>query len=265
MRLVSRCTLLLVLGCALYVAAQPSPEEKQLFDQMNAARRQAGLPELAWDDRLAQAAREHSRRMVQSKQLAHVLPGEPTVAKRLAATGAHFNRSGENVGYNSDFNDLHPAWMNSPPHRENILHPDYTLAGIGVVKADDGIWWATTDFAHVLPMRTANQAEDLAAHSFIGLRQKFRRPPLERIDNSSLHELACEMAKTGKLDPAAALRAPGVRNAVAYNNSRPEQLPASAREVANGTGYRQFAVGACFTEEQPRNPGGTYYVIMTFY
>jgi hypothetical protein len=194
-----------------------------------------------------------------------VLRGEAAVAERLASSGLRFNRSGENVGYNTNFESLHSEWMNSPPHRENILNPDYTVAGIGVVKAEDGVWWATTDFAHSIVQRTAAQAEDAAAQSFEELRKKLSRMPMERINNAGVRDLACEMAKSGKLSAAAAARLPDVRQSVVYNNSRAEVLPKSAQSLARTSTLSKYAVGACFTADQPNNPGGTFYVVIVFY
>ena len=255
----------LLLGTAASTWAQTSPQEKQLLQQLNESRKEAGLPPLEWDERLADAARLHSKKMADSSQLGHVLPGEPAVADRIAATGIRFNRSAENVGYNSDFDDIQRAWMESPGHRENILNPNYTVVGIGVAKSDDGLYYATQDFAHAVPQRTAAQAEDVAAESFENLRQKQGHPALTRIKVPQLHDLACEMARTGKLDPHAPLKLDGVGEAVVYNNSLPEELPESARSVAKRNRYTKYAVGACFTGEQPNSVGGTFYVVMAFY
>ncbi len=202
--------------------------------------------------------------MADNNQLGHVLRGEPQVADRLGATGIHFLRSGENVGYNSDFNDITHAWMQSPGHRENMLSPNYNVVGIGVAQGDDGIYYATQDFAFGVAQRTPAQAEDMAADAFNDLRKKESRRPLQRLDNPQVHNLACNMAKTGKLDPRLALQLPNVREALVYNNARPEELPNNARNIARHNNYQEFAVGACFTGDQPNNPGGTFFVVMTF-
>lgn len=249
---------------ALPILAQQNAQEKQLFDELNADRKEAGLPPLEWDERLAKAAREHSKLMADQNQLGHVLQGEPAVAERLAATGIHFNRSGENISYDSNFNDITNAWMHSPPHRENMLSPDYNVVGIGVARSDDGIYFATQDFAHALPQRTAGQAEDLAAQSFEALRKK-NGPRMERIQEPAVRRVACEMAKAGKLDPKLAMALPDVRSTVVYSDSRPEDLPESARSTARSNRFTKYAVGACFSEDQPNAPGGIFYVVMTFY
>lgn len=252
--------LALLLLCAA-VFAQETRQEQQLVDELNRSRVQAGLPPLKVDDRLVQAAREHSQKMVDSRTLSHVLPGEAPVAQRIAATGLRFNRSGENVGYNTDFGGLHSGWMHSPPHRKNILDPNYTLVGIGVVRGADGVHWATQDFAHGTVQLSSNDAAARVAQRVKALR---RTPPLTRVDNPELQSLACSMARAGKVDPRQVLSLPGVRYAITYNNSQPEQLPASVRNAVSQVAVTRFAVGACEAKDAG-NPGGTYYVVLAFY
>jgi uncharacterized protein YkwD len=251
--------LLATLLCSSPAMAQQSSQEQQLVRELNQSRAEAGLPPLKADERLTQAAREHSQKMADTNTLGHVLPGEAGVAQRLAATGLHFNRSGENVGYNTDFNGLHSGFMKSPPHRENILNRDYTLVGIGVVLGDEDVYWATQDFAQAIVDRTADEVEDLVAE-----RVKSLRSSIQRVGVSSLHELACSMGKAGKVDPRKVLALPGVHYAVTYNNSRPEELPDSAKNAARTKSVTKFAVGACEASGKT-NPGGTYYVVMAFY
>jgi hypothetical protein len=72
------------------------------------------------------------------------------------------------------------------------------------------------------------------------------------------------MGHSGKLNPRLVLAIPGVHYAITYNNSRPEDLPSSANNLADKKGLTQYGVGACFVQERS-NPGGTYYVVMAFY
>lgn len=243
---------------------EPTAQERELVKQLNESRRQHGRAPLQVDPRLTRAARAHSERMADENKLAHVLSGEQSVAQRLAATGLSFNRSGENVGYNSDFNGLHAGWMNSRPHRENILDPRFTLVGIGVARDEDGIYWATQDFAHGIAQVSGDQAEDLAGQAFSKLRARAGAPKLTRGNSAELHNLACEMGKGGRLEPKQVLAFPGVHYAITFNNSRPDDLPASARNLAGEKTLTKYAVGACFVNEA-NNPGGTYYVLMAFY
>jgi hypothetical protein len=261
-----------VLGLALFLPllgtpsiAQQNAQEKLLFDQLNDSRKQAGLEPLEWDEHLASAARQHSQLMASKNQLEHVLPGEAEVGERLAATGIRFNRSGENVAYDSDLDDFTQSWLKSPPHKENMLSPNYNSVGIGVAKTDDGLFYATQDFAHSLAHLSESQAEDLATAAFNELRKSNGHAAVERISDSHVHDLACSMAQRGKLDPRSALKIGGVVEAVVYNNSHPENLPDSAHKVAERDRYTKLAVGACFTSDQPQNPGGTFYVVMAFF
>src|SRR3954453_23933201 len=88
---------LLAFGVLLFCAtvfSQPddhSRQEQQLVDQLHDSRRHAGLPALTVNAKLTAAAREHSQRMAQQNKLSHELPGEASVANRLAATGVRFN------------------------------------------------------------------------------------------------------------------------------------------------------------------------------
>jgi len=38
------------------------------------------------------------------------------------------------------------GWMNSPPHRENILRPQYRLVGLGARKSQEGSWYVSQVF-----------------------------------------------------------------------------------------------------------------------
>lgn len=238
--------------------------EQQLLSQLNQSRREAGLQALSVEPKLTEAARAHSQLMALQRKLAHVLPGEADVADRLAATGLHYSRSGENVGFNSYFSGLHSAFMKSPPHRENILNPSYTQVGIGLVRDDEGVYWATEDFAQTIVQRTSEQAEESILHVVASIRQKADQQPLQRVDDIKVRDLACSMSTSGKMDPRQVLSQPGVHQAVTYNNIRPDDLPPSARQAAIDPANTKFAVGACFASDG-RNPGGTYFVVMAFY
>ena len=49
-----------------------------------------------------------------------------------------FRRTGENLaGGQLTPEQAMEGWMNSPPHRENIMNPDYTLLGVAYVYRPD--------------------------------------------------------------------------------------------------------------------------------
>jgi uncharacterized protein YkwD len=146
------------------VDVQPSPQNldhvsEVIFCLMNAMRADAGLPALTQQDELARASVDHSQDMVDQKYFAHdSLDGRDVVAR--LTTAGYIPKSGnwvvgENLAWGSGVlgtpKALVNAWMNSPPHRANLLASDYREVGMGVVfgspstKADSGVT-VTTDF-----------------------------------------------------------------------------------------------------------------------
>jgi uncharacterized protein YkwD len=129
-------------------APYDSQAERQLLDLTNHARAEAGLAPLQSDEGLARAARKHSALMVAQKRLSHDCPGEPALPQRLAATSTlQFSAEGENVGLAPSAAEVHRGFMNSPHHRENLLNPDYNVAGFAVVRSGNMIY-VTEDFGH---------------------------------------------------------------------------------------------------------------------
>jgi hypothetical protein len=113
--------------------------EAELLRLINAEREAAGLQPVTVDATLTAGAQSWSEQLATSGSLAH--DGSYTVTDATAW--------GENVGYTSAEDAaarLHEMLMASPDHRANILHPDWTVAGIGVTVVD-GTVWATQRFA----------------------------------------------------------------------------------------------------------------------
>jgi uncharacterized protein YkwD len=129
-------------------APYDSQAERQLLDLTNHARAEAGLAPLQSDEGLTGAARKHSALMASQKRLSHDLPGEPALPQRLAAaSNLQFSAEGENVGLAPGAAEVHRGFMNSPHHRENLLNPDYNVAGFAVVRSGNMIY-VTEDFGH---------------------------------------------------------------------------------------------------------------------
>lgn len=243
--------------------SQDQDAESRLIAELNRDREQHGLPPLRVHQGLTQVAREHSRRMADANQLSHQFAGEDRVSARIASTNLRFHTSGENVGLNSSLEGVEPEFMDSPPHRANILNPKYDRVGIGVVEKD-GVLWVTQDFAGETANLPPADAENAATQAFNQLRRQKRQPALQRRDMPEVRNLACTMAQHGDLDTRAALRSTKAHYAVVYTQSRPGQLPTSAVDLSEHNDLGSFAVGACFTREN-KNPGGIYYVVMVFF
>ena len=134
-------------------APYDSQAERQLLELANQARAEAGLAPLQSDEGLTRAARKHSALMASQKRLSHDLPGEPALPQRLAAASSlQFSAEGENVGLAPSAAAVHRGFMHSPHHRENLLNPDYNVAGFAVVRNGNMIY-VTEDFGHGQPSR----------------------------------------------------------------------------------------------------------------
>ncbi len=137
-----RMTIISLLFCSLIPtsirAFEISEFEKSVIDLTNAERKKEGLGELKPAEKLFSAARSHAVNMAKKDELAHVLDGK-NVEDRAQALGYKYFLVGENVAYNqADAESLLKAWMESPPHRENILKKQFTEIGVGVAKNEKG-------------------------------------------------------------------------------------------------------------------------------
>lgn len=139
------------------ISTHPSPTpvedpsaEQELLELANQRRREAGAPPLYMDASLKEAARAHARLMVDRRQLSHHFDGEPLLMPRLLETGLRLDHVGENVAYNASADKAFEALMHSPPHRRNLLNPDFNSAGFAAFWSDRRLY-VVQDFAHRLP------------------------------------------------------------------------------------------------------------------
>jgi len=128
------------------LAVSPSDEEEMLA-MLNAERVAEGLPPLESDPALQEVARAHSSEMFSLGYFAHESPVSGSPADRLQAAGIPFSVAGENLAYAPTVEIAHRGLMQSPGHRANILSPEYTRVGIGVVSAPTGGKMFTQVFA----------------------------------------------------------------------------------------------------------------------
>jgi uncharacterized protein YkwD len=120
-------------------ARRSSRVARKLARLQNAERRRHGLRRLPSHRKLARAARRHARDMIRKHYFEHVSRGNRNVVDRVAATG--YNRGGrfaaqENLYWwnpRRSAAEVLQAWMASPPHRANILGPNWDHFGLAVV------------------------------------------------------------------------------------------------------------------------------------
>lgn len=126
--------------------------EQPLFDGINAERTKAGLPPLAVDVTLVAVARARSQDMATYSYFGHYRPdGSLALQLLLAEYQVTFSLAGENIARNNYADHESPSvalrdLMASPPHRDNILRPQYTKVGVGVYLDSQGMKYFTIVF-----------------------------------------------------------------------------------------------------------------------
>lgn len=105
----------------------------------NRERRERGLRALRASGRLALAARRHARDMVRRTYFSHDSPSGAKFSSRIRRTGYIGATNwwvGENLAWGagsaSTPHRIVQAWMDSPPHRANLLDRRFREIGVGV-------------------------------------------------------------------------------------------------------------------------------------
>jgi uncharacterized protein YkwD len=109
-----------------------SDEEATFGAMMNQVRDNRGVRTLKVTERLSDLARRHSRQMAKRNELFHS-------DLRRTFRGFAYRMVGENVGYGGSLDQLLDAFMDSPPHRENLVGR-WRKTGVGVYHEGDRVW-----------------------------------------------------------------------------------------------------------------------------
>jgi len=188
-----------------------SDEEKTILELTNAERKKAGREPLAFNARLLAAARAHSANMVKHNKAAHELDGK-TMRDRVQDKGYKYSLVGENVAWNQRSpEDVVAGWMDSPPHRENILRKEFTEIGIGVARNKDAEPYYTQVFGRPMPaadqkaaakttITITNDTRKSAKVTFPGLKDTSKLEPgaMGTYSITSNHELQPVKVSIGK-------------------------------------------------------------------
>ena len=182
------------------------------------------------------------------------------MGERAGATGLRFNSVAENVGMAPAIDDIHKGFMNSPPHRANILSPKYNSVGFGITLSQ-GELYVTQNFANVLPTYSVGEFRAALISAFNQARRAQHVPEIDARPDERLDKAAC----TGNVNPNYLIHdLPGATNLVIFTASVPEKLPSHMQEAAGDRSLRRMNIGVCF------KPGashgfGSFYVVAAFY
>lgn len=109
----------------------------RIIQLTNAERQRAGLSPLTVNAKLASAAAQKGNHMLQEDYFAHVSPSGVTPWFWMSKVGYSYQVAGENLAIDFiEAEDVVAAWLASPSHRDNLLNPQYTETGIGVVTGE---------------------------------------------------------------------------------------------------------------------------------
>jgi uncharacterized protein YkwD len=208
---------------------QSGAPESILLDAANRDRAAAGLQALQWDVALANAARQHAQRMAHRNTLSHQLPGELPLQQRATQAGARFSVIAENVAEGPSVIGLHNHWMNSAPHRANLLDRELTAIGIAVVQSGNMLF-AVEDFS-VAVLVLSRDAQELQVGSQLSARG------LHLVNETTDARKTCDMDRgwSGQR-PVSVLR---------YETSDLSRLPNDIDQKVQNGNFRTAAVGAC--------------------
>ena len=260
------CVLFATLGLASSAYPQTgagAAGEQRLYSLINQERVKEGLPPLQFDERLARAARKHTQVMVQNDSLSHQLDGEEALQLRVSDENVRCDRDAENIALDSDLEVAHVMLMQSPPHRANILSPQFNAVGIGILKSDE-LFYITEDFAHVLPNYSEPEADAVAQQAIGEYAKSQGVPEPKRKPLPQLRQMACAMALDDKLDSKKASEITAVSSAVAWNASDLEKLPASLQKLLAKPLSSGYSLGVCFAPSVT-HPGGVYWLVLVIY
>lgn len=204
--------------------------EQYLFAAANQERAALGLSTLHLDPALSQASAFHAEQMAEHEDISHQFPDEPDLEDRGANAGVHFSLIAENVGEAPTSVIIHNLWMNSPPHRANLLDPNVNSIGIAVVTRDNELY-AVEDFASTVQTLTIGEQESAVA-------EVLAKAGMPVSDTTADARITCAMPTgyVGTRKPWYIMR---------YTASTLTDLPTQLKIRLTSGKYHQAVVGAC--------------------
>ncbi len=118
---------------------------EEVIQAHNRLRTEAKLPPLAVNKKLQAAAERHAKDMASMGKMTHKGSDGSSSIRRIVAKGYNYRRAGENVaaGYFT-VDGLMKGWMDSPPHKRNILG-SFSQIGVACATGEKGKrYWCVT-------------------------------------------------------------------------------------------------------------------------
>ncbi|GLY39034.1 hypothetical protein Amsp01_050580 [Amycolatopsis sp. NBRC 101858] len=118
----------------------------QVLQETNKYRAQAGCPALVGNGQLTVAAQVHTDEMAKYRYMSHTGVAGDNPDDRITGAGYPWKRWGENIAAGQRTpQQVVTWWMNSPPHKANILNCAFREIGIWYTLGGARTYW-TQDF-----------------------------------------------------------------------------------------------------------------------
>lgn len=135
--------------------ADPSADEAQFVALLNRTRARGGLPPLTVDGELTALARAWAQHQADDGHISHANPIS-------AGVTADWLKLGENVGTGGNVQVVMDAFIASPGHYANIMDPEFTKVGVGVVWVGNALY-TTHRFMKLAPVAAPDPTPQEAA------------------------------------------------------------------------------------------------------
>lgn len=166
---------------------------KELLDAHNEIRAEEKLPPLTISPKLEAAAKVHARDMAEHTKMSHDGSDESTPGVRIERQGYRYRACGENVARGQDdVRQVMRTWVDSPPHKKNILG-DFTEMGGAVAESADGQPFWCVDFGRPWPQLSPDDAASQLIDAINEARSAEKKRPLRR--RRALDQAAMKHAK----------------------------------------------------------------------
>ena len=113
--------------------SDPTADEAQFISLLNATRAKGGVAPLTVDPELRTLARGWAQQMADAGHISHAKPIS-------AGVTADWLKLGENVGTGGNVTVVMNAFIASPGHYENIMDPEFTRVGVGVIWVGNALY-----------------------------------------------------------------------------------------------------------------------------
>ena len=114
----------------------------QILQAVNSIRQQHRLPPLQIHPSLQKAAKEQARLMARTGKMAHKVGRGHGFSARLRRVG-YRGLAAENIAKGQEtLSHVLGAWLKSPGHRRNMLHPRMRYFGLAANRKDGRNYWA---------------------------------------------------------------------------------------------------------------------------